>query len=215
MQVRVQHDAGRSLQLPLRVKAFAVTQEERETLPEWLPPELRTAPLPILGTIPVPSAVPGMDLKGPTVLSHTFRSYIVRLSPPGLPPPCPPPTTAATWYTVVTLHGRHKLVRAFTRCATAAYSRETARLHFLHRCKRLRPACMHRPTSCVATLGIPLDPHQPPPPSPSAMHATPPTHAWTLSPAPQRFHGRTAKADSCSQGCAFAQARCQSVWRVR
>lgn len=83
VQVRVQHDPTRSLQLPLRVKAFAVTQEEREALPEWLPPELRSAPPPILGTIPVPPTAPGMDLKGPTVLSHTFRSYIVR--PPRLP----------------------------------------------------------------------------------------------------------------------------------
>lgn len=84
--MRVQHDATRSLELPLRVKAFAVTHEEREALPEWLPPELRSAPPPILGTIPVPMAQPGMDLKGPTVLAHTFRSYIVR----------PPAATAAS-----------------------------------------------------------------------------------------------------------------------
>eukprot|EP00892_Ulva_mutabilis_P011942 jgi/Ulvmu1/911/UM101_0020.1 len=82
VQVRVQHDPTRSLQLPVRVKAFAVTHEEREALHEWLPPELRAAPPPILGTIPVQAGLPGMDLKGPTVLSHTFRSYIA------LPPPC-------------------------------------------------------------------------------------------------------------------------------
>ena len=70
MQVRVVH--GGHLHLPLRLKAFAIVQEDMVQVKEWLPEELKN------GT-PVPRNRMLVELKGSTVVSYVFQSATVCL----------------------------------------------------------------------------------------------------------------------------------------
>lgn len=67
-----------SLLLPLRLKAFAIIQDDKNQIVEWLPDELREATVERRARMAV-------DLKGSTVVSYVFQSTTVsrsRLLPP-------------------------------------------------------------------------------------------------------------------------------------
>jgi hypothetical protein len=69
VQVRVVH--GGQLHLPLRLKAFAVIQDDKNLITEWLPDELREQNAERRSRMIV-------DLKGSTVVSYVFQSTTVR-----------------------------------------------------------------------------------------------------------------------------------------
>lgn len=63
-----------SLLLPLRLKAFAIIQDDKNQIVEWLPDELREATVERRARMAV-------DLKGSTVVSYVFQSTTVRSCP--------------------------------------------------------------------------------------------------------------------------------------
>ena len=69
MQVRVVHNGN--LLLPLRLKAFAIVQDDKNQIVEWLPDELREATVERRARMAV-------DLKGSTVVSYVFQTTTVR-----------------------------------------------------------------------------------------------------------------------------------------
>lgn len=69
MQVRVVHSG--SLHLPLRLKAFAIVQDDKNQITDWLPDELREQSSERRSRMIV-------DLKGSTVVSYVFQSTTVR-----------------------------------------------------------------------------------------------------------------------------------------
>lgn len=60
-----------SLHLPLRLKAFAIVQDDKNQITDWLPDELREQSSERRSRMIV-------DLKGSTVVSYVFQSTTVR-----------------------------------------------------------------------------------------------------------------------------------------
>lgn len=86
MQVCIQSAEGQALHMPIRVKAYAISRDDRGRVAEWSPPEVSgAAHINDRANILGPYASTGAELKGPNVISYTVDTRTVRPPPSANP----------------------------------------------------------------------------------------------------------------------------------
>lgn len=96
-----------SLHLPLRLKAFAIVQDDKNQITDWLPDELREQSSERRSRMIV-------DLKGSTVVSYVFQSTTVR------------PNAQLTLMAVISLSG---VTHAYRLCQFCSIEHPHTHLH--------------------------------------------------------------------------------------